>query len=367
MSALEAIQSLPDVSHIPPDVYSPSDDTWLFCDVLAREAAALRALRPRLVVELGPGSGCVSTFLLQLLCSQAAISSDSAAVPFVHATGRSAEPDTSRDEGGAVLRDSHAGTGTVIGVGEARQPSPACIVIDINARACEAALVTASSNIPFAAGGKPAPLCDRYAASAYSFTVSLPRHRGAAVVDAPSSEDMNISLHPSSSTRSVARSATFAFPVGYALYEAVTGDLLLPLLPRLHGAVDVLLFNPPYVPTEDDEVFTPGKALAAELALPGPPLPHSSAFGTDVITAAWAGGARGRVVIDRIIPLIPRVLAHPHGIAYLVLVEENEPKEVEAALRKLGLVAAIAARRKAHNERLLVLRVQWASSAAILR
>ena len=33
---------------------------------------------------------------------------------------------------------------------------------------------------------------------------------------------------------------------------------MCPLLSRLHGSIDVLLFNPPYVPTDDDEVLLAG-------------------------------------------------------------------------------------------------------------
>jgi release factor glutamine methyltransferase len=38
--------------------------------------------------------------------------------------------------------------------------------------------------------------------------------------------------------------------------DVVQGDLASPLLPRLAGAVDVLIFNPPYVPTPPEEVGT---------------------------------------------------------------------------------------------------------------
>lgn len=43
----------------------------------------------------------------------------------------------------------------------------------------------------------------------------------------------------------------------------------------LNGKVDILLFNPPYVPTESSEIFGTG------------------------IEASWAGGVDGREVINR--------------------------------------------------------------------
>jgi release factor glutamine methyltransferase len=129
--------------------------------------------------------------------------------------------------------------------------------------------------------------------------------------------------------------------------DAVRGDLALPLLPRLSGAVDVLLFNPPYVPTEDEEV---------------PP----ATLGSDGVTAdrgalpaAWAGGDRGRLVIDRVLPMFPRLLARPLGVAYLLLVAENEPREVAALLALGGLDGRIIRTVRAANELLHVLRVTW--------
>ena len=58
--------------------------------------------------------------------------------------------------------------------------------------------------------------------------------------------------------------------------QPVQMDLLSALRP---GMVDVLVFNPPYVPTSDDELQHA--------------LEHAD------ISAAWAGGPRGRVVVDR--------------------------------------------------------------------
>lgn len=59
-----------------------------------------------------------------------------------------------------------------------------------------------------------------------------------------------------------------------------TAVLLQPLRPRIDGTVDLLLFNPPYVPTPEEEITRGG------------------------IAAAWAGGERGRVVIDRVMPQV---------------------------------------------------------------
>ena len=70
--------------------------------------------------------------------------------------------------------------------------------------------------------------------------------------------------------------------------EAVQCDLASALLPRLQHSVTWLLFNPPYVPTPDDEV---GRGTGIE--------------------AAWAGGVDGRRVIDRFLPQMAQLLERP--------------------------------------------------------
>jgi len=137
-------------------------------------------------------------------------------------------------------------------------------------------------------------------------------------------------------------------PLPPAPGDAVVADLAGPLAARLAGAVDVLLFNPPYVPTPADEVPPPRLAAAGA----GGGVREGLAFAT-------AGGERGRAVIDRALPLLPALLARPAGAAYLVLVEENAPGEVAAELRRAGLVTAVVARVRAANEALLVMRATW--------
>jgi len=94
---------------------------------------------------------------------------------------------------------------------------------------------------------------------------------------------------------------------------------------------DCVIFNPPYVPTPAEEV------------------------GGDGIEAAWAGGEDGRVVIDRLLPVLPGLLA-PSGRCYMVLVEENRPQEVMALLRSRGLSSTVVLKRQARNETLYIVR-----------
>ena len=92
--------------------------------------------------------------------------------------------------------------------------------------------------------------------------------------------------------------------------EPLIASLAHPLSSRLGQAVDILVFNPPYVPTSDDE------AGAAQ---------HGAG-----IAGSWAGGADGMQVTDTLLrqvdvrgfffphqcPVIARVHAYAH-VAYL--------------------------------------------------
>uniref|UniRef100_A0A061RD79 S-adenosyl-l-methionine-dependent methyltransferase n=1 Tax=Tetraselmis sp. GSL018 TaxID=582737 RepID=A0A061RD79_9CHLO len=123
--------------------------------------------------------------------------------------------------------------------------------------------------------------------------------------------------------------------------DVVCTDLFGALLPNLHGRVDLLVFNPPYVPTPDDEV----------------PDTAAGAYGADDgIRAAWAGGYRGRRVIDRLLPLVDRVLS-PAGHFFMVTVLENEPEEILESFRGRGFHGRVALERGADEERLKVLHI----------
>lgn len=117
--------------------------------------------------------------------------------------------------------------------------------------------------------------------------------------------------------------------------EAVECDLASALLPRWKHGVDVLLFNPPYVPTPDDEV------------------------GGNGIEASWAGGLNGRVVIDRAIPQMARLMSKPNGVAYMITVDNNLPEELQKQFHSLGLRMEPWVRRRARNEYLTVQKITW--------
>jgi len=75
----------------------------------------------------------------------------------------------------------------------------------------------------------------------------------------------------------------------------VRGDLLSSLLPRVAGEVDVLIFNPPYVPTDEEE-------CVIKLVLLIRRLQTQTQQG---IGGAWAGGALGMTVTNRLLGILP--------------------------------------------------------------
>lgn len=109
---------------------------------------------------------------------------------------------------------------------------------------------------------------------------------------------------------------------------------------RFHGKVDVLIFNPPYVPT--DEVIHPS--------------PYPTAVADNIIDAAFAGGPDGRYWIDVFFPHVPELLSD-QGSFWLVTIEQNKPLElIKMAKLNWGLKSKIAKHRKAGFEMLYILK-----------
>lgn len=61
-------------------------------------------------------------------------------------------------------------------------------------------------------------------------------------------------------------------------------DLASPLVKRLNGIVDILIFNPPYVPTNQSEAHEAAQKRGIE--------------------SSWAGGSNGMLVTHRLMPFV---------------------------------------------------------------
>jgi release factor glutamine methyltransferase len=113
--------------------------------------------------------------------------------------------------------------------------------------------------------------------------------------------------------------------------DVVVTDLVHGLEKRLAGSVDVLLFNPPYVPTPEHEVGAAG------------------------ITATWAGGESGRVVIDRMLTIVDKLLSKK-GWFYMITLTANNPSEICQIMKSKGFDSRIVIQRYTEEENLLVLK-----------
>lgn len=113
--------------------------------------------------------------------------------------------------------------------------------------------------------------------------------------------------------------------------QVVNCEFVGPLKDRLANRVDILIFNPPYVITEKDEL------------------------GSKSIPAAWAGGLNGREVMDKLFPMLDSLLS-PNGIFYLVCIKPNNIDDIEKTLENLGFRMDIVLSRKAGIEYLFILR-----------
>ena len=141
--------------------------------------------------------------------------------------------------------------------------------------------------------------------------------------------------------------------------ELVRADLLAGLR---RGVFDLVLFNPPYVPTPPDEL----ERAARERGL----------------AAAWAGGERGRVVIDRFLdqlggrdegPSPPRSASASasastsaptsacflaeRGCCLMIALAQNDPEGILDGLGARGLQGRVLERRRADEEFLCVLKM----------
>ncbi|OQO12459.1 hypothetical protein B0A48_03101 [Cryoendolithus antarcticus] len=105
---------------------------------------------------------------------------------------------------------------------------------------------------------------------------------------------------------------------------AVLADLTSSLRP---GEVDVLIFNPPYVPTEP---------LSATSSIPSEAMLDSHAtFERDskLLELSYAGGVNGMETTNRLLEQLPDVLSE-RGVAYVLLCAQNKPEDVKASIRQ---------------------------------
>lgn len=96
----------------------------------------------------------------------------------------------------------------------------------------------------------------------------------------------------------------------------LNADLTAPIR---SGMIDVLIFNPPYVPTSEHP-----RAVAA----------GGMENDSDLLTLSYAGGVDGMEVTNRLLDQIPLVLSKTRGVAYILLCSQNRPDQVVQQIRQ---------------------------------
>jgi release factor glutamine methyltransferase len=114
--------------------------------------------------------------------------------------------------------------------------------------------------------------------------------------------------------------------------EIVRCNLADPLIDRLSSKVDLMLFNPPYVPTETANV-------------------------DEMIERTYAGGEHGCEVINIAIEQASRLLSS-HGLFYMVALEENNFERIKQFAERLDFNVDIVLKRRTLIERLLVIQFE---------
>ncbi|KAI9757413.1 MAG: S-adenosylmethionine-dependent methyltransferase [Lichina confinis] len=291
-------------------VYEPAEDSFLFLDALSSESE-IAFLKDR----FGPGRG------------------------------RPKELRRDDDDDGDEAQSS--------GASLALSPSPVVLEVGVGSGVV-LAFVTAHADVLF---GRPDIVSvgsdvNRFACAAARQTVLTAvdeERRARTREDAPAATSMR-------------RQTCRQYPT---LFQGIMqADLAAPLRT---GSVDVLLFNPPYVPT-------------SEL----PPLPHSNTsshlgdndtaeelFQRDshLLSLSYAGGSDGMVVTSRLLDQLPDLLSRPLGVAYILLCAQNKPDRVKQRVRGWGgdwMVDTVrTSGTRAGWERLQIIKI-WRDSDAAL-
>lgn len=135
------------------------------------------------------------------------------------------------------------------------------------------------------------------------------------------------------------------------LLDTLAADLAGPIKDH---EIDVLIFNPPYVPTES---LPAGPESGERDSLSAQDVrEHDS----KLLELSYAGGADGMEVTNRLLEQMPSVLSS-RGVAYVLLCAQNKPEDVKARVRdwpgEWSAETVGSSGKKAGWERLSIVRV----------
>lgn len=120
------------------------------------------------------------------------------------------------------------------------------------------------------------------------------------------------------------------------LLHSVQASFAQPFRERLKGKIDIILFNPPYVPTDEDEL-----RLAQEKR---------------DIECSWSGGLLGMQVTNEFLRVVAEYLS-PNGLFYLVVLKANDVQGIQRRMwADYSLHSEVCLERRAGREYLYILR-----------
>lgn len=137
--------------------------------------------------------------------------------------------------------------------------------------------------------------------------------------------------------------------------DVINADLTTPIRP---GSVDILIFNPPYVPTSE----IPDLALHDTFNIL-PPEANSTTFEQDshLLALSYAGGMDGMEITNKLLEQLRDILHPELGVAYVLLCAQNKPNQVKECIRNWGQSWAVDtigySGKKGGWEKLQVLRI----------
>jgi release factor glutamine methyltransferase len=124
--------------------------------------------------------------------------------------------------------------------------------------------------------------------------------------------------------------STVKSSLGSAIFsDTVIADLATPLR---YNMVDVMIFNPPYVPTDE----LPNLANQEHYNSHNTPATKKFERDSHLLALSYAGGLDGMETTNRLIEQLPNILRHRSGVAYLLLCAQNKPTKVKENIRAWG-------------------------------
>lgn len=121
-----------------------------------------------------------------------------------------------------------------------------------------------------------------------------------------------------------------------------------------NNSIDLLIFNPPYVPTHSEEPTNIPEQhkfydVDAEKV-------YKKTDDEKMLIKSWAGGADGCEIMNKILYNLNDILSSK-GVFYLLVIKENNPEIIKKNLRKMGYEAKQIIDRKIRGEHLIVLKI----------